>query len=95
MPQEVRSELQLQLESRGYEFLTNVNPMIETGIPQRADPKTGMLYFDRVLRMYPATDTEIANRYSHFENILVTDAYDIHGNPIPDFRAVYVRRQQK
>lgn len=88
--EEVKSKLQVGLESRGWKFLTNDNPDFDLDIGD-------ILYGDMELvpRLNPKSDEELRNEYlmsKNFNQVMITDAYDIHGNLLSYLRGVYVKR---
>ena len=73
------------LVSQGWEFLTNVDPKVEVKY------SGGYNYHTRGV---PKSDNEIVEEYLSrgFKEVLVTDAFDAHGRPVEELRAVYVKR---
>ena len=106
--EKVKSELQKGLEAEGWEFLTNedtsreyvygddgrfnqtypIRPKSDTQIPKSDTqiPKSDT--------QIPKSDTQIRQEYlgRNFKEVRIENSYDIEGNPISQFRAIYVKR---
>ncbi|MBU0894211.1 MAG: hypothetical protein KKF48_03680 [Nanoarchaeota archaeon] len=78
----VKSELQKKLENQGWKFLTNDDPY--RGERHGFNPS-----FFRL-----KTDLDLEQKYldGGFKEVYITDAFDINGNPIPSYRAIYVKK---
>ena len=89
----IKSDLQTRLEAQGWKFYSNVSPReADVTIPE------GDAGFEFKLEMRlpkPLTDGEIALQLKErgFKEVMIADAYDIHGNPIEYMRAIYVKRK--
>jgi hypothetical protein len=82
---EKKSKLQISLESKGWKFLTNVDPT-------RENDYSGEDIFE-ISRISPLSDEELKNKYSEEGNrkARIENAYDILGNLIHPMRAIYVK----
>lgn len=78
-----KTDLQARLEQEGWEWLTN-------------DVVYGnsLLEFHSIVP-FPRSDLGLFQEYKHrgFADVLVTDAFDIYGNPLSDTRAIYVKQK--
>ena len=86
MTEKLKSALQKTLEAEGWRWLNN------------EDPNSYMdeeCYIHR--RFISESDAELILKYRFrgFDDVLVANAYDISGKPIPSMRAIYVKGQPR
>lgn len=88
MAEKVKSDLQKRLEAEGWEFLTNDN----------SNRVGGVVFGSLGSEEHSLSDGFLRKKYldkKSFPDVHVADAYDVHGNPLPTMRAVYVKRNSK
>ena len=85
--EKVKSELQKGLEAEGWEFLTNEDTSREYVYGDDGR-------FNQTYPIRPKSDTQIRQEYlgRNFKEVRIENSYDIEGNPISQFRAIYVKR---
>lgn len=92
--EKVKSELQKGLEAEGWEFLTNEDTSREYVYGD--DGRFNQTYPIRPKSdtQIPKSDTQIRQEYlgRNFKEVRIENSYDIEGNPISQFRAIYVKR---
>ena len=89
MAEKIKSDLQQMLETQGWEYLTNVSTTHDV----EQVPNLDFIYLSR---SSPKSDFEIAAEFlSHpvFQDVKITDAYNLNGEFIPGMKAVYVIRK--
>lgn len=85
-----KSELQEKLETEGWEWLSNVSIEIDS-------MTSGYAWNDNKSRTEPKTDDQLQTEFklrNGFKDVMIADAYDANGKPVPGYRAVYVKRKE-